>query len=212
MMRRGLFLDLDGTLADSLTAMKHVYHDFLGRFGKVASDAEFDRLNGPPLRKVVGMLQATHTLPGTEESLYQDYIAMVATAQRDIAPARGAARVLMAAKAHSWIVGIVTSAAHAATDRWLRHNNLSSYVDLVVGGDDVEFGKPNPEPYLRALHDSGCAPEDSRAVEDSPQGAIASSSAGLGTWVIGPTMPEVLANRPNILGTLHTFADLSRHL
>ena len=46
---RALMLDLDGTLADSLGAMRGVYDRFLDVFGVAGNDAEFARLNGPPL-------------------------------------------------------------------------------------------------------------------------------------------------------------------
>lgn len=209
---RGLFVDLDGTLADSLTAMRRVYRDFLNRFGKVATDAEFDRLNGPPLKQVVAMLKASHDLPGDAGRLYGDYLAMIAAAHPLMPPAEGATDVLTAARARGWVVGVVTSAAHAATESWLARNGLSALVDLVVGGDDVEVGKPDPEPYLMALRRSGCDVHASRAVEDSAQGAIAASSAGLGTWVVGATLPGPLAGRANILGVLPRFADVRRHL
>src|SRR5271166_2066937 len=55
--RRGLFLDLDGTLADSLGVLRRVYFCFLREFNQEGSDAEFDRLNGPKLSEIVGALQ-----------------------------------------------------------------------------------------------------------------------------------------------------------
>src|SRR5690606_19555637 len=39
---------------------------------------------------------------------------------------------------------------------------------VVVTGDEVDHGKPHPEPYLRAAHALGVAPEDCVAIEDSP--------------------------------------------
>ena len=40
-LHSGLFLDLDGTLADSLTALKNVYHSFLASFGASGDEVEF---------------------------------------------------------------------------------------------------------------------------------------------------------------------------
>jgi beta-phosphoglucomutase-like phosphatase (HAD superfamily) len=47
--RSGLFIDLDGTLADSLGVLRRVYFLFLREFDQEGSDAEFDRLNGPKI-------------------------------------------------------------------------------------------------------------------------------------------------------------------
>ena len=51
MSGKGLFIDLDGTLASSLTALKEVYFSFLTGLGAKGSEAEFQRLNGPPWSK-----------------------------------------------------------------------------------------------------------------------------------------------------------------
>jgi HAD superfamily hydrolase (TIGR01509 family) len=55
--------------------------------------------------------------------------------------------------------------------------------DLVVAGDDVVRPKPFPDPYLQACAALGVAPEDTVAIEDSPNGlrsAIAAGTTALG--------------------------------
>ena len=64
-LHSGLFLDLDGTLADSLTALKNVYHSFLASYGASGDEVEFQRLNGPPLGEIIERLRMAHKLPGT---------------------------------------------------------------------------------------------------------------------------------------------------
>jgi HAD superfamily hydrolase (TIGR01509 family) len=50
--------------------------------------------------------------------------------------------------------------------------------DSVVVGDDVEYGKPHPEPYLRAAAELGVAPRRCVALEDSPTGVQSAVAAG----------------------------------
>lgn len=55
--------------------------------------------------------------------------------------------------------------------------------DLIVAGDDVARPKPFPDPYLQACAALGVAPEDTVAIEDSPNGlrsAIAAGTVALG--------------------------------
>jgi HAD superfamily hydrolase (TIGR01509 family) len=47
-----------------------------------------------------------------------------------------------------------------------------------VAGDEVERGKPHPEPYLAAADILGVAPTSCVAIEDSPTGARSARSAG----------------------------------
>ena len=66
-MSKGIFFDLDGTLADNLDLMFVVYKQFLERFGRHATQEEFKSLNGPPLPEIIGLLMKRHSLAGPEE-------------------------------------------------------------------------------------------------------------------------------------------------
>ena len=87
-LHSGLFLDLDGTLADSVTALKNVYHSFLASFGANGDEVEFQRLNGPPLGEIIERLRMAHKLPGTPADLLQKYSAMVSQAQQSVRPVK----------------------------------------------------------------------------------------------------------------------------
>jgi HAD superfamily hydrolase (TIGR01509 family) len=57
--------------------------------------------------------------------------------------------------------------------------------DVIVAGDMVTLGKPDPEPYLMAARLLGVAPEDCVAFEDSHTGLTSAEAAG--TKAIGIT-------------------------
>ncbi len=182
--RHGLFLDLDGTLADSLSAMRGVYDSFLQEFEATPSGEEFEELNGPPLAEIIKILKNRHGLTGSFDGLQEDYLAMVLDAYKNLPPSEGAPEVLSAAKERGWTIAVVTSSHRRNTWDWLHRNELSRFVDEVVGGDDVACGKPNPEPYLKALESTGCDVRSSLAVEDSRAGSASAVSAGLRTFVL----------------------------
>lgn len=181
---RGLFIDLDGTLADSLGGMRAVYERFLVHHGRVGSAEEFDSLNGPPLDEVVRRLAVAHELKGGRDDLLGLYRKLIEEAYAGVAPCRDAANLLAAARAEGFRVAVVTSGPAALATAWLRRVGLLAMIDAVVGGDEVECGKPAPEPYLLALARCGCSAEGSLAVEDSPTGCRAALAAGLRTFHI----------------------------
>ncbi|WP_439939851.1 HAD family hydrolase [Nocardia sp. N13] len=70
----------------------------------------------------------------------------------------------------------------------------------VVTGDQVEFGKPHPEPYLTAAADLGVPAEDCIAIEDSNTGAKSAAAAGC-------TVVCVPHHVPILEGERRVFAD-----
>jgi HAD superfamily hydrolase (TIGR01509 family) len=212
MIRRvGLFIDLDGTLAASLGVLHSTYEEFLRRFGRAATAEEFDSLNGPPLRTVVGRLKATHSLPGTEADLYALYIDLLAVEYDGVAPHDGAESLLRAAHEVGQRVGVVTSGSQALAGRWLARVGLRGWVDEVVGFERGGRGKPHPDPYLYALEALDCSAASSLAVEDSFQGATSAVAAGLRTLVVARE-PARSADWPGVHASVRGLRDVQNYL
>lgn len=207
MVRRGLFLDLDGTLADSLPALRSVYRAFLRQFGREGSDTEFDRLNGPPLDVVVGSLARAHGLKDNPAELLASYRALVADACRNAAVMMGAHELLERARTRGWITAVVTSAHHEDTQVWLQRVGLANVISTIVGGDDIARGKPDPAPYLLAVQRTGCVAHESLAIEDSIQGAQAALDAGVPTQLLGSAQDGSIAGSTLYRGRLRRLAD-----
>jgi beta-phosphoglucomutase-like phosphatase (HAD superfamily) len=187
----GLLIDLDGTLADSLSVMRTVYRRFLSHLGKSGSDTEFQRLNGPPLPEIVADLARTHAIDLPVDSLLEIYWQLLDGVYLGVLPRKGAAELLRTACEHRIRVAVVTSNASGLTRNWLRVAGLEDMVEVIVGGDDVRRGKPDPEPYLLALERMGCDAAASLAVEDSEAGASSAVAAGIPTLLLADSETNV---------------------
>jgi sugar-phosphatase len=92
-----------------------------------------------------------------------------------IEPMTGAPELLASLPVGRW--GIATSAFRAVAQQWLAHAGLPVPAALVTV-DDIERGKPAPDPYLRAAELLGAAPSRCLVVEDAPAGVQAAKAAG----------------------------------
>jgi beta-phosphoglucomutase-like phosphatase (HAD superfamily) len=61
----------------------------------------------------------------------------------------------------------------------LERLRIRNHFRVIVGGEDVRAGKPDPEPYLRAAELLGIPPPRCLAVEDSGVGVRAAKAAGM---------------------------------
>lgn len=56
---------------------------------------------------------------------------------------------------------------------------FSGYFDVVINGSDLERGKPDPDPYLKALEMLGLTKNECMVIENAPFGITAAKRAGL---------------------------------
>lgn len=189
-----ILIDLDGTLADSLSVMREAYQLFLDDFQVRGTDDEFASLNGPPLIEVVRRLKVAHGLPHDEETLAKRYFGIIDQLYSGVSPAHGARQLLSTAQARNCRVAVVTSNSSERTSSWLARVGLTEYVDFIVSGEQVKYGKPDPEPYLLASRKVGCPVDRVIAIEDSAQGATSAIGAGLYTYLLTPACKAPFAH------------------
>jgi len=82
-------------------------------------------------------------------------------------------------------IAAVSNANRANANFFIDSLNLRTYFEVVVLGEDCEFGKPHPMPYLTAMKKFGLTPERCVVFEDSVTGLTSGFASG--ATVIGIT-------------------------
>ena len=71
--------------------------------------------------------------------------------------------------------------------------------EVLVTGDDVERGKPDPEPYLRAAAVLGIPAAECVVVEDAPAGVLAGKRAGMTVLAVATTHPASALTQADVV-------------
>ena len=106
---------------------------------------------------------------------------------------------------------LATSSGRRRTGRRLEMAGLTSYFSALVTGDQVVHGKPDPEIYLLACRALGTQPALTLAVEDSRNGILSASRAGMQVAMVpdlippSPELEPLLAVRRNSLDELRQW-------
>ena len=87
--------------------------------------------------------------------------------------------VLTTLKEEGRRLGIVTAKRRVTVDIAFRYLPLEAFFEIVVGSDDTERHKPDPEPLLYALEQLDADPGDAAYVGDSPFDVRAAKAGGL---------------------------------
>jgi mannitol-1-/sugar-/sorbitol-6-phosphatase len=176
---RAMAFDLDGTLIDSWGVIRRVWTRWA-----IENEQDPERLlalsRGCRTRDVMELLMGSgsrsrHAVTQLEK-LEQD-------ASKQMTPMRGARELLASIPRSQW--AIVTSSSRPSALAKLAACDLP-VPDLLITGDEVAAGKPDPEGYLAAASRLSIQPSEMIVFEDSESGVVASTAAGAVTVGIGP--------------------------
>lgn len=90
----------------------------------------------------------------------------------------GLYNVLERLKKSGVLIALATSSRRAIAEEYLLSARVMRFFDVIVCGDEVTKGKPNPEIFLKAADELNCHPSDCFIFEDSQNGLIAAADSG----------------------------------
>lgn len=86
-------------------------------------------------------------------------------------------------------LGLVTGSARSVVHESLAPTGVAPFFEVIVTGDEVASGKPDPEPYRAAAVRLGVPPAQCLAVENAPLGIQSAKAAGMGCVALETTLP-----------------------
>ena len=177
-----VLFDLDGTVVDSgaiiLASMRHAAKEVLGV--EPPEDELMAAVGGPGLEAQMRALA-----PDRVEELIVTYRAHNEPLHGELACCAGVDDVLVRLKDEGRRLGVVSAKRRETIELAFAHVPLGHLFDVVVGGDETERHKPDPEPLLLALERLGGRPEQAAYVGDAPFDIQAAKAAGV--FAVGVT-------------------------
>jgi HAD superfamily hydrolase (TIGR01509 family) len=96
-----------------------------------------------------------------------------------LAPLAGIQQTLELLRSQGYPLALVTGAARTVAERVLTELGVRQWFDVVSGSDEVQQGKPAPEPYQKAAAALGVSPQACLVVENAPLGIQSAKAAGM---------------------------------
>jgi pyrophosphatase PpaX len=178
-----VLFDLDGTLIDSgpiiLASMQHATRTVLGR--EIAYEELAATVGGQGL---VSQMRALD--PDRVDELVEVYKEHNEPLHETLEAFEELLDVLPRLRVDGRRLGIVTAKRHRTVRLALdRFPELAEQFEVVVGFEDTERHKPDPDPVLAALRKLGAEPSEAAYVGDSPFDIRAAKAAGVFAVAVG---------------------------
>jgi len=180
MKKKIILFDLDGTLIDSTEAILESFTVAFKTFGDTVPSEEKIKVEiGHPLDAMFKTL-------GVAEDKVWDYVDAYKMHYREISCTKTVlldkARETVEESSKIATLGVVTTKTAKYSIELLEHMGLMSYFEVLIGREDVNNPKPDPEPIYKAL---AKLPSDTSEI-----------------WMIGDTCMDMLAAKAANVGAV----------
>ena len=179
---KGLLFDMDGVLLDSTAAVARVWKRWARERGFDPEEVAHIAQGRPSIATIRELLpNSDHEAENriVEQREMEDLEGVVECA--------GARALLTALPQEKW--ALVTSSTRPLAEVRLRAGGLP-VPERMVTGNDIEHGKPHPEPFLKGAAILGVAPEECVVIEDTGAGIRAGKAAGCRVIAFRTTMTD----------------------
>lgn len=212
-MIKNVIFDFDGTLADSLELILATNHRTIAELGLPSkTDNEIKACIGLKLEEAPAIFW-----PGLKD-VEQPFVATyrrVFNDLKDRIPVTlfpGVADALSQLKNNGCRLSIATSRSRASANELTEKLGIKDCFDIIIGGDDVENGKPHPEAIYKILTATGAKPEETMMVGDMgvdvAMGKAAGASACGVTWGNGFRKDLEIAGADMIVDSMESLGNI----
>ena len=189
---RAIVFDMDGVVLNSPPLHLLTWQRTLAPLGIELSAADHYPLEGLPTEVTARRLterflgeacsdEEARRLARTKRALFRD------TFEPTMVP--GVLPLLHDLRGRGYRLALVTGSARSVVDESLAPTGALGFFEVVLTGDEVTQGKPDPEPYQSAASRLGIPPAQCLAIENAPLGIRSAKAAGMACVALETTLP-----------------------
>lgn len=174
----GLIFDCDGTLADTMPLHFIAWRTTLDRYGILLDEDRFYALAGSPTVSIVQILQKEQKVSGDPVAIsHEKEIEFLKTLDQ-VEPIEPVVEI---ARTHRQThpMGVGSGSNRAVVEQILSHIGLDDFFDAIVGAEDTEKHKPEPDVFLEVARQINAQPSGCFVFEDAELGLEAARRAGM---------------------------------
>ena len=177
---KAVLFDLDGTLVESMSMWGDIDVDYLKKFHIPVPEGLQKAIEGLSMYQTAVYFKENFAIEDSLEEIMDEWNRMAYEKYTTEIPLKPGARAFLnGLKDKNIPCGIATSNSRILTEAILKSHQVENYFSVMVTGDEITNGKPDPEVYLEAAKKMGVAPEHCLVFEDIPFGIIAGKRAGM---------------------------------
>ncbi|MGR3301344.1 MAG: HAD family hydrolase [Candidatus Scalindua sp.] len=186
-----IIFDMDGVVVDGMPYHIQSWKEALSTIDMSVSDLEIYLMEGMTGRETMEIFVSKSNRSLSDETA-EEVIKLKRKIFNDIFTVtliKGIKDFLFELKDRQYNLALVTGTRLEVVKKVLQVG-LDDIFKVIVTGESVNKGKPDPEPYVKAVEELGTRKEDCIVIENAPAGITSAKSAGLTCFAVQTSLPE----------------------
>ncbi|MGH7763056.1 MAG: HAD family hydrolase [Candidatus Dormibacteraceae bacterium] len=176
---KAVLFDLDGVLIDSEPVWERVRRDFVERRGGHWSSELQTMMQGVNTATWAAALSQQLGGDDAPAILAEQVIAAMASSYRRVLPRIEGAAAAVRKLSGRFRLGLASGSPRSLIVLALQLTELTERFEVFLSADEVDRGRPSPDPYLELARRLALPPSQCVAVEDSANGLWSAIAAGM---------------------------------
>lgn len=182
---KACIFDMDGTIIDSMGLWHDIDVAYFEKYNKKLPPSYQSEIEGMSMYETAVYTKNTYDFPNSVDEIMNEWNMMA----KDYYSSRIGYKPYVEdffciLKEKGILLGVATSNSRYLYNALAESIGLSDYMDVVITGEDVTNGKPDPECYLTAARKLGAKPCECLVFEDITVGLKAAINAGMKTCAV----------------------------
>lgn len=206
-----VIFDMDGLMFDTGQSAYRAYLESAKHFDFTMKPSVYYYLTGrrdPEIRKKMKELYGNDAPVSELRDRINVNREQILNDEKRVYKKKGLLELLEFLKKNHYKIALASSTSKDKIEYYFKIEDMPDVFDIIVAGDEVHTGKPNPEIFIKACEKANVAPEHALVLEDSVVGIKAALNGNITPFLI----PDDLSNLPIYEGKYPLLINIEKYL